>query len=417
MKLVKMSLLAATLIASSAFAIDNVKVSGDARLYYGTNDAELAVGDTRNDGLFHQANSYGQTAINLGLTADLTENVSAGVSTQALSTLGLENNIVSAVWAGGPANVNNQWWFSEMWVAATLGKTTAKVGRQTLDTPFAFTEKWNIASNTFDAAVLLNQDIPDTTLVAAWVGKTNSAGGGAVIAPSNIGGIDVDSFGNFAIEGAYAFAAINNSWKPLTVQAWYYDVVDAANALWIQADLDIIGLQFGAQYGATMVKGALEGGDDSHAIAAKVGYTNADIGLTVSGAYSQTDTIGTIDISNVATGHSAGSQSKLYTDAWWNYGYVGAADNIAFNVTAEYALKDIVDLGVYITSVDFGDDSLVATGFDRDLTEFAVSADKAFGPLDTSLVYIFTDAKDANFDSNGEAQAYNTIQVYLTYNF
>ena len=34
MKLVKMSLLAATLVASSAFAIDNVKVSGDAKLYY-----------------------------------------------------------------------------------------------------------------------------------------------------------------------------------------------------------------------------------------------------------------------------------------------------------------------------------------------------------------------------------------------
>ena len=34
MKFTKMSLVAALLVGSSAFAIDNVKVSGDAKLYY-----------------------------------------------------------------------------------------------------------------------------------------------------------------------------------------------------------------------------------------------------------------------------------------------------------------------------------------------------------------------------------------------
>ena len=38
MKFTKMSLVAALLIGSSAFAIDNVKVSGDAKVYYSTND-------------------------------------------------------------------------------------------------------------------------------------------------------------------------------------------------------------------------------------------------------------------------------------------------------------------------------------------------------------------------------------------
>jgi hypothetical protein len=32
-----------------------------------------------------------------------------------------------------------------------------------------------VVPNTFDAAVLINQDIPDTTLVGAWVGKSNGA--------------------------------------------------------------------------------------------------------------------------------------------------------------------------------------------------------------------------------------------------
>ncbi len=424
MKLVKMSLLAATLVASSAFAIDNTKVSGDARLYYGTNDgvSGIAGGHDSDAALFRKQNSYGQAAVNLGLTTDLTEGVSAGVATQGLTTLGLENNLVANTWGGGAANVNTQWWFSEMWVAATLGKTTAKVGRQAVDTPLAFTETWNIATNTFDAAVLLNQDIPDTTLVGAWIGKHNGVAGGGVVSPANVGGIDVDSYATFAVKGAYAAAVVNNSWKPLTVQAWYYDVVRAANAEWVQADLAMdFGLIAGVQFAATQAKGQFDGQDDSSAIAAKIGYTNADMGLTVSAAYSQTDKKGLIDISNVATGHTQGSQSKLYTEAWWNYGYVGAADMSAINVTAEYAIKDIVDLGLYITQATAGDEAAAGgLGGSKhdDLTEAALSASKAFGPLDTSLVFIYTDACDQNIEAGEtEGTAYNALQVYLTYNF
>ncbi len=69
--------------------------------------------------------------------------------------------------------VNDESWIGELWLAATMGKTTAKVGRMELDTPLAFSEKWSVAPNTFEGAVVINQDIPDTTLVGAWVGKGN----------------------------------------------------------------------------------------------------------------------------------------------------------------------------------------------------------------------------------------------------
>ncbi len=39
MKLVKMSLAAALLVGSSAFALDNLKYTGDAKLFYSTADA------------------------------------------------------------------------------------------------------------------------------------------------------------------------------------------------------------------------------------------------------------------------------------------------------------------------------------------------------------------------------------------
>ena len=58
MKLVKMSLAAAVLLGASAFAIDNVKVSGDAKLFYTTNN-------TGNFDLFDKDSSAADTALRI----------------------------------------------------------------------------------------------------------------------------------------------------------------------------------------------------------------------------------------------------------------------------------------------------------------------------------------------------------------
>lgn len=247
MKLVKMSLAAAVLLGASAFAIDNVKVSGDAKLFYGTSNMDQAA--NKSDAMFGYDNSFADVAVRVGATGDLTKGVSFGVTGYAVTTLGLENNMVANTWTGGRDGVQDNSWMGEAWLAATLGKTTAKIGRMELDTPLAFSEKWSVVPNTFEAAVLLNQDIPDTTLVGAWVGKgngvnaltpidglgsvgtvdnTNTAGAGA----DGIMGADA-KMSTFAKQGAYAAAIVNNSYKPLTAQAWYYNVANVADAYWL----------------------------------------------------------------------------------------------------------------------------------------------------------------------------------------
>lgn len=464
MKLVKMSLAAAVLLGASAFAIDNVKVSGDAKLYYTTDDSGA------ND-LFNKDASAADTALRLSVTGDLTKNVSFGVTGYAVSTLGLENNLVSGVWSGahgvtsntgssfGDAQVNDEAWIGEMWIAATLGKTTAKLGRMELDTPLVFSEKWSITPNTFDAAVLINQDIPDTTLVGAWVGKgngTNALGNtfdetaqqllglydpaDTATYPYTSGLLNLGSmnrsigmgvvgaganFNTFMKDGAYAVGLVNNSFKPLTFQAWYYNVSDIADAYWLQADINcqlVKGLTIGAQFADMSPKGALESdlnlvdaangtnmADDTSAYAFKLGYNGVE-NLNVSVAYSKVDDQGALKIANVATDNLAAAQSKLYTEAWWNYGYVGAPDAEAWNLTAEYDIKDVVKVGAYYTNVT---DAFSYNSLDKvDMQEITLSVTKSFGPLDASLVYISTDADDQN---NGSQ--YNTLQAYLTLNF
>ena len=437
MKFTKMSLVAALLVGSSAFAIDNVKVSGDAKLYYATDDAtvdgiaNVVGGGAKSDSLFSAGSSAGQVALGLGITADLAKGISAGVHVTALSTLGLEGQLVNNIWEGTNAT-QESWWLDQAWIAATMGKTTAKIGRMELDTPYVFTEKWSIAENTFSAAVLLNQDIPDTTLVGAYVGQGNgqalglgnshgvgAAGIANVVAAqgNNILGTNGDS-SNFSqfYNGAYAVGAINNSVEPLTLQAWYFDATHAARAYWLQADLNMEGILAGAQYTDLELEKELTGlaqDESNDAYALMLGYSMKDV-ATVKVAYSDTG-------KNKKSGFGAGfnlaatGQSKLYTEAWWNYGYVTGADTSAWNVTVEANAAGI-DLGAYYTQTDAGKNG--GTANRADMTEFTATAGKSVGPLDATLAYVYTKADDQNIKTGAtKGSAYNAIQAYLTLNF
>jgi imipenem/basic amino acid-specific outer membrane pore len=447
MKLVKMSLVAAMVMGASAFAIDNVKVSGDAKLFYGTNSAKT---DTTASGiepisgvnagssgdLFSKGNSAADTALRLGVTGDLLKDISFGITGYAVSTLGLENNLVSQTWTGAHgaagngssvgAQVNDEMWIAEAWIAATMGKTTVKAGRMALDTPLAYSETWSIVPNTFEGAVVINQDIPDTTLIGAWIGKGNGAnaayGIGSLGTNTDTMGIDGimaanASFNTFVNDGAYAAAIVNNSFKPLTAQAWYYNVTNIANAYWLQGDIDcsmLKGLKIGAQYSNMDPKGALVAAipaiKDSSAYAFKLGYEGVE-NLKIYGAYSEVDKDGALYISNVATDNRYIAQSKLYTEAYMNYGYVGAPGSESLSAGAEYNAGFATFYGQY-TNVD----GTLGTSFDtigeHDVTEITLSASKSFGPLDATVAYYSTDADDQN-----DGKRYDSVLAMLKLNF
>ncbi len=408
MKFAKLSLAAVMAMGVSAFAdVQNIKVTGDAKLYYSTTDAN-------NGDLFDQKSSSGQAALDIAASADLADGVAGKIGVTMLNTLGLENNLVSSVWDGG---LSNQWWVSEAWLAKKIANTTVKVGRQTLDTPLAFTETWSIAQNTFDAAVVLNNDIPNTTLVAAWVGRGNGTSATPTIGNPNSASAPIaslagvvnnaqdgrDPFGTYQKDGAYAFGAVTTAIPMTTAQGWYYNVENVATAYWLQADValenELKGLTLGAQYATLNLDAANT--DDGSIWAVRVGYA-MDNGLSFAGAYSSSDKSTLGAGWNTATTTGA---SKIYTEAWWNYGYVTSSDVDAYKLSAEYNAEDIADFTVAYTSTDDGSST-------KNLDEFTVTASRSYGSIDTSLVYFNTKADDQN---NGDS--YNTVQVYLTYNF
>ncbi|MDY0121017.1 MAG: hypothetical protein RBR54_03655 [Sulfurimonas sp.] len=465
MKLVKMSMVAALLVGSSAFAIENTKVSGDAKLFYSTSDAKngtanILAGETGSGSLFAKDSSAADAAFNLNVTTDLVSNdlvkISAGAGYTVLTTLGLENNLVSNVWGGshsatqntnqsyggsshsnalGGAKVENANWFKEAWIAATAGKTTAKLGRMELDTPLAYSEKWSAEVNTFEGIVAINQDIPDTTVVGAYLGNGNGneefgtdALSGDVTALGLAAGPIVNAegkFGTFGSDGAYALGVVNNSFKPLTVQAWYYELPRLLNAYWLQADLNMEGILAGVQYSAHDVEtdgskvgflGANPGDSvktDSSVVAAMLGYEMKDV-VTVKVAYSQVDDKFAAGF-NVAT--STGN-SKLYTQTFWNYslGYgATAADTDTMKFSVSSPVNGLFDVCASYTSVDQGTSGM---GTNNDLDEIALVVKKSFGPLDAKLAYINVDQKNKDtYAVKGFDDKYNMVQAYLTLNF
>ncbi len=375
MKFTKLSVIVALAI-TTAMAGD-AKISGDAKVFYSTSDAG-------NADLFDKGtNSMGDAAISLDYSRDIADGVSLNAGVTGVSTLGLENTLVGATWIDHA--LKDRAWIDVANVTAKLGNTTAVIGRQKLDTPLAFTETWNIAENTFDAFTFVNSDLTDTTLVASAVTRAN---GGEF---TNIQGGMTD-----VGEGIYAFGAVTKLIPNTTAQLWYYDFAHNDNKkLWVQADANVAnGITAGVQYAKAMV----DNGDDSSVVAAKLGYDAKPMSLYA--AYSKADDKGTLGFAN----YGGFGASKLYTEAWWNLGFVSKPGAQAVAVGAS---TDVSGLGLTAQYTTVTNDSNLASD---EMDEVTLTATKKVGPVDATLALINTSSDDDTIDGN-------TVQAYITVPF
>jgi len=379
MKFIQLSLITA-LAVSTAMGAD-ATISGDAKVFYSTTD--VADGD-----LFNKTSAMGDASVSLDYSRDIAEGVTLNAGISGVSTLGLENTAVSATWVDHA--LEDRFWFDTANITAKLGNTTAVIGRQKLDTPLAFTETWNIVENTFDAFTFVNGDLPDTTLVASAVTRAN---GPFEFTDFQGGQTDLG-------DGIYAVGAVTKAIPNTTAQAWYYSsntVLDKDDKVWVQADVDVIeGLTFGAQYGMALADA--DNQDDASVMAVKLGY---DAGVAqLYAAYSQADDQGSNTFQNYA-GYGA---SPLYTEAWWNFGYVSNPDAQAVAVGASADLSGVA-LSAQYTSVT--NDTMGVAG---EMDEVTLTANKKLGALDTTLALINTSSDDDAMDGN-------TVQLYLSVPF
>jgi hypothetical protein len=387
----------ALLLAASACAVENVKVDGKAKLWYQTGVQDISPSGVD---MFQQKGSVGQAAFELGANADITDGLKGRVSLIGLDTLGLEKSFIKDISSAGAGYENGNYyrtqvWVSEAYVDYKISNTSFILGRQALNTPLLFTERWNASFNTFDAATIINSDLPYTTLVAIYVNQHNGgahAGNGTATGFPSTTMHNGESFGfgssyNPATDnvtdgkkGAFAFGAMIKPTENLACNLWYYDVNSNLTAYWVDAEYKMSGIFMGIQNSGIDV--ATAGADNAMITAGKIGYTIDKV--SVDASYSVTDegNSGTVAIANIATG----DKSKIYTQSVFQDGaVVGARDTTAWRVGASYKF-DIAKLSASVQNTK--QDS----GIMKDGTEFDLVATSNIAKnFDLMGIYIHRD--------------------------
>jgi hypothetical protein len=381
--------------------------SGQAVVYYQTGDyatlpAALA-GATGVD-LFDQDGSRADFGLQIrAVNKDVFAGIGFGGEVSGLSTLNLENGVVSDTMQGVGKltgtndidDITDGGWISQLYMTYAMGNTSFKLGRQELPkalSPFAFSENWNVFKNTFDSVLVVNTDIQDTTVVGAWVYGGNKNGLGAV--RNNM--TDFNDFNDD--KGIYMLTVQNKSFEGVSLTGtWYYasEYVgdEDANILWGDAQFALGGVDLGLQAGTVMSDGF---NDDTVAFGAKAGY---DFGMfDASLAYSNVDE-GTAGVFNVG-----GVKTPLYTQMILNQNFI-KRDNDTF--VARAGVKALG--GKFALAYDYTTDNSVLENDYKELD--LVYKTKVFNDSTTLFAgYMYQDA-DAWADSR------NNLRFWARYDF
>jgi hypothetical protein len=175
----------------------------------------------------------------------------------------------------------------EAYIKAVVGNTVLKAGRQVLETPFTqeHDDDYAMIPNTFEASMLTNTDIQNTTLVLGYIQKMS--------------GVDAVNPGEFTDtnmnKGIYTAGVKYNGFSDLSLQAWYYNVKDTAgdrdfsylDALYASKVGDVsygLGVQYSTQ---EAFAGDAKGDASIYGLSASLGLEST--GLRIGTAFNATD--------------------------------------------------------------------------------------------------------------------------------
>ena len=373
MKLAKLSLAAIVVagLASSSFAADtladafkNGTVNGELKAYYfGTNDGDGNRQDIFTTGVllgYKTASLYGFT---LGVTAQ--------GSASPFASEGSKGTYDGSMYGSGAV-------LSEAYVAYTLGKTTAMVGRMFLDTPLVSGSGSRVTKEAFEGAAVINTDLPNTTLIAGYVQKFQSRTNGNGDIGEFTKSFSTNSGPNVTLDnGGYTIAAINKSITGLTLtgayayaDAYLKGAVDGGvNIAYVEALYEgkagEIGYTLGLQDYYNKIDDSKTSDDSINAYALKAGLSFKGINGTV--AFSQVSD-DKVAAGAVLSGLGNGAD-LLYTDPV-------IAMNGYYRDTKSY----LADLNYDVTSAaNIGVRYVLADGYIDSPTSIKVSSTSVYG--------------------------------------
>ncbi len=377
--------------------------TGQGVVYYQTAD-ELGAGAGPNDSLFDQESSSANAGVSLKAeNKDIIGGLGAGVKLVGVGTLGLEEDVVSNVMQTADGTLNGGA-ITELYLTYGIGNTLIKVGRQELPkalSPLAFSESWNVFANTYEAALVVNSDIPNTTLVGAWVRSANSQ--------ADLGDFYklINSDGVFMLTAAYATDAFNVTGTGYYAQDFAFNDLYAA---WVDAGFNVSDFNIGVQGGYIS---DIFDVDNTYALGAKFGGT---FGPVNAGAAVTWVNDGDTGVINLGGGRIVDSWNTMFGDnALYTTSPLGS--NAMFNssdaTTVSLNGSIALPVGTLIALADYSNigDNAVFLG-EGDFYEAAIAYNVVLGDLDLTAGYVYQNADVGAIDDDS-----NVIRVVARYNF
>ena len=374
-------------VATSTTAASGWDFNGQGVVYYQT--AEAGKGS-----LFDQENAAAAAGIQLGaVNKNLIGGIGAGFELSGISSLGLENDVVSSLMQSATGDLTGGA-ITQAYLTYGIGNTSLKVGRQELPkslSPLAFSDDWNVFKNTFEAALLVNTDISNTVVALAYVTRANSSFG------------PLSEFNDIhaALDNTYFAAISNSSIAGLTLTGSFYQLNNVkglgdATALWGDAQYKIgnysVGLQ-GAYVDPTDVAATLK---ETTGFGAKISGSLGMADLTL--AYSSVDD-GTVRLNNIAG--KAGERTALYTQLLLN-GDAIASDNDTIALKAHVKALG----GTFVAEYAMSTDNSKA---ENDTTELDLAYVTKLGSTDVFAGYVM--------GTQDKGEDLNAVRVWARYNF
>jgi hypothetical protein len=387
------------LVTTGIMAEADIKVGGQGVFYYQTNNSA-------NADFFSQEGSSANAGLELSIKADLGNKFDFEYQETFLGTLGLEKSIVSGTRQNAHNNDLNSHAMTRFYMSKEIDNTLIKLGRQELPkslSPLAFSESWNVFKNSFDAAVVVNKDIIDTTLVGAYVSGSNRH--------TNLSKFDDLSANSLALgneagtlnSGAYMLTVANKSVKNVPITASYYSLrsiagLEDGNALWLDVKSNNAPIQVAFQAGQIDPSNNL---DATTAFGLKVSGKIQDVGVSL--AYANVND-GDVSMQNVGTG----VKTPLYTQMIGNQNFIARdADSFVLKATSK------LPVGKLIAQYNITTDNSTAK---NDYNEFDLIY--KFKAFDTNMLiaYIGQTTENKTFAGGTEKSA-NNLRFWSRYNF
>jgi hypothetical protein len=373
-------------------SLKNGKVNGELKIWYQTND-----NNTGNHIIFDKENSIFDAGLSLGYTTGSYHGFSAHINFFAIDDLNaydhFANNSIHGVDHGETAS-----WLGEASLSYNKSNTLINIGRQNLKSPLVNSDDWAVFPNNFEAILLQNSDLPDTTVAVSYVTEERK--------------LKSDTFVDFAKDGGFMLGVTNKSIPDSVLSGYYYHIGDTSDidALYLEVTTKLGSVNLAGQYMLfdPDMLGAKKTDAFGFKISSKVGIFN------LSAAYG-TVNAGTL---NAAKFSDSGMKTPLYTSTLSGDGDIaGATDTDSYKFSFGLAPIDGLNVNFSFGYYDHGGNSSARQNDESISNELEV---KYTGFKNITLYGAYINANHNGIGAFKGASInddLNTIRIWASYKF